>query len=129
MSIIFRAGAIPYPVAVGIMRSIEKAAPACTKLVLSHTPYPRSVGWSNTIDAYWWSGRDYIDLVDRFLKMIPPTDTIEDRMRAIIATNNTLERHLNYTRGFTHEFVLGDEREIISVALPLTQIVYVQKNN
>jgi len=127
MSIIFRAGALPYSSAICVMKAIEKAAPASQKLVLSHKPYPRSIGWSNITDMYWWCGRDYLDLVDKFLKMIPPTDTIEDRMRAIIATNNTLERHLNHSRGFTHEVRLDVECEIISVVLPLTQIIYVSK--
>jgi hypothetical protein len=125
-SIIFRAGALHYDAAAPIMRAIERMAPAATRFVLSHRPYPRSIGWVSTTDAEWWCGHDYRCLVDTFLELIPPTDTIEDRMRAIIATQNTLERHLNHTRGFTHEFVLATKYETISVAAPLTEIIFIR---
>ena len=126
-SVIFRAGSLSYQDAYPLMLKVEQLAPTAARFVLSHRQYPRSIGWTNITNAEWWIGRDYIALVDKFLALIPPTDTIEDRMRAIIATQNTLERHLNFTRGFTHEFIIAEEMpEIIAVALPLTKVTIVR---
>jgi len=124
-SIIFRAGALPAALALPIMKSIERMTPASTRLVLSFKPYPRQVGWINEIDARWWSGRDYLDAVDKFTPLIPPTDTFEDRMRVIVATTNTMHRFINFNRGFTYEFII-ERQEIISVPLSLTEVIYIK---
>lgn len=118
-SIIFRAGSLSFDAALRVMASIDNQISGI-RYVLSHKPYPRSIGWINVTDAEWWKGKDYEFAIDKFLPLIPPANTIQERMRYIIATNNTLESYVNYSRGFHYEYVL-ENRELIETTFCTTE--------